>query len=181
MADVLACIALVISLASVGWQVVTFVGSGSRVTARLKLGLYDAAMTMAIVLPLTKTAFTDSKSVIDRGYSTRCLVVEVSNIGRIGVDVIRCRAKLTNGAILDPLSSVPANPKPNTRLEPGQTQIWYIPLSPLQGVVDVAHAGRMPNSSPVQKAWGLIELGTNKEIRTKDEWTFTVSDVAAAN
>ena len=131
MADVVACIALVISLASVGWQVVTFVGLGSRVKARLKLGLYDPEMTMAIVLPLTGTAFAESKSVIDQGYSTRCLVVEVSNIGRIGVDVIRCRAKATNGAILDPLSSVPANPKPNTGASnPGKRRSGTSPFLP---------------------------------------------------
>ncbi len=181
MADVVAWIALIIAFASVGWQVVTFVGSGSRVKARLKLGLYDSAMTMAIVLPLTPTAFADSKSMIKQGYSIRCLVIEVTNIGRIGVDVIRCRAKLTNGAILDPLSSVPANPKPNSLARAWQTQTWYIPLSPLQGVVDIAHTGRIPNSSNAQKTWGLVELGTNKEIRTKEKWEFTASDEVAAD
>ena len=97
------------------------------------------------------------------GYHTSCLAIEASHVGRLAVDVVRCKAILSNGMTFGQ-SDYPVNPPTNCRLEYGQMKTWLIELAPLQIIVDVAALGNSPKHS--QKVRLVLQLGTGKTVTT---------------
>lgn len=122
-----------LAVASLSWQIATFKLSGSRVKVKLKIaGLRsDAVMTG----PVNSNWLTTLQQYASMGYAP-CLAIEARNVGRLGVDIIRCQALFSNGMGYDPGHS--ANPPSGYRLEHGQTKSWFVAIEPIQAVVDTA-------------------------------------------
>jgi hypothetical protein len=154
----------VLATASLTWQVATFRLSGSRVKAMLKVG--GLGPGGALTAPATADWSRMLQQFAGQGYGTPCLAAEVSNVGRLGVDIVRCTAVFSNGMLFDPVSH-PANPPRDTRLDHGQTKTWFVELAPIRAAVEAAAATGLRKSTGPQEIRMRIELGSGKSVTAK--------------
>lgn len=161
-AVVIGFLGLVIAVVSITWQVATFMLSGSRVKVELK----TAAIGSAGVV--TGPVGNDWEGIFPllaaQGYETPCLAIEARNVGRLGVDVVRCQVNFENGAKYEHPGH-PSNPAPNFRLDHGVCKTWIVELWPLRNIVDAT--ARMGEFRPNQSVTMSIELGTGKILTSK--------------
>ena len=160
----LAVFGSVVGTASLTWQVATFKLSGSRVKATLKIGAWGAGG--ALTAPVTVDWLKTLRQFAQQGYGAPGLAAEVTNVGRLGVDVVRCTAVFSKGMAFDPVSH-PASPPRNTRLDHGQTKTWFVDFAPLHAAVDGAAAMGLKRSTGPQEVRMRVELGTGKSVTTK--------------
>lgn len=165
---VLGALGSLLAVASLSWQVATFKMSGSRVKVKLLIGGLGSGAT--VTAPLNRRWNAKIEEFAPMGYNTPCLAIEASNVGRLAVDVVRCKAILSNGTTFEPFD-YPVNPPTNYRLEHGQMKTWFIELSPLQTIVDVAALGNSPKHS--QKVRLSLQLGTGKTVTTEQGVTLS--------
>lgn len=161
----LAAFGSVVATASLTWQVATFRLSGSRVKATLKVGSVGGGG--ALTAPIGKDWERSLRQFGQQGFTTPCLAAEVSNVGRLGVDVVRCTAVFSNGMVFDPVS-YPVNPPRDTRLDHGQTKTWFVELATLQAAVDAAAATGLAKSAGPQEIRMTVELGTGRTVTTRE-------------
>ena len=161
----LAAFGSVVATASLTWQVATFKLSGSRVKATLKIGGLGASG--ALTAPVGGDWPKMLRQFAQQGYGNSCLAAEVANVGRLGVDIVRCTAVFSNGMAFDPVAH-PASPPRDTRLDHGQTKTWFVDLAPLQAAVDAAAAVGLKRSAGPQEIRMRVELGTGKSVTTKE-------------
>jgi len=154
-----------VATASLTWQVATFKLSGSRVKATLKVG--GLGVGGALTAPVKGDWSKMLRQLAQQGYGTPCLAAEVSNVGRLAVDVVRCTAVFSNGMAFDPASH-PANPPRDTRLDHGQAKTWFVELVPLQAAVDAAAAVGLAKSAGPQEVRMRVELGTGRFVTTRE-------------
>ena len=160
----LAAFGSLVEPASLTWQIAAFKLSGSRVRATLKVG--GLGTGGALAAPVSADWSKMLRQVGQQGYGTPCLAVEVAYVGRMGVDVVRCTAVFSNGMSFDPISH-PANPPRDTRLDHGQTKIWFVELAPIQAAVAAAAAVGLKGSAGPQEIRTRVELGTGRSVATK--------------
>lgn len=160
----LAVLGSLLGVTSLTWQMATFKLSGSRVKVRLKVAALGRGG--ALTAPVRPGWEVTLRQYASQGYPTPCLAIEASNVGRLGVDVVRCNARFSNGMSFDPLGH-PANPPSNSRLDHGQTKTWFIELAPLQAAIDASAAVGLANSAGPQTVSVSVELGTGRTVAAK--------------
>ena len=172
-----------LAVASLSWQIATFKMSGSRIKVKLKIaGLGPTGVLTGLV---DSNWCVNLQRYAALGY-TPCLAIEARNVGRLGVDIIRCKALFSNGVGYDP--GHPANPPSDYRLEHGQTKSWFVDIAPIQSVVDTAPQhyrkdpkavlrrvlfdGFTPPDIPdgAQRIKLSLELGTGKIKKTRERF-----------
>jgi hypothetical protein len=164
----LAAFGSVVATASLTWQVATFKLSGSRVKATLKVGGLN--ISGALTTPAKGDWRKMLRQFAQQGYGTACLAAEVTNVGRLGVDIVRCTAVFSNGMTFDPVSHL-ASPPRDTRLDHGQTKSWFVDLDPLQAAVDAAAAVGLKKPTGPQEVRLRAELGTGRSVVTLEAIT----------
>lgn len=159
---ILASVGVALAALSLGWQAATFVLSGSRVRATLRLGALrrELGQVARMTGPLDMTVEAGA-SMVAQGFTEPVLVAEVRNRGRLTVSVDDVTAMTKDGWGFSRAAD-PDNPTLPYRLEPGEKQTWHVELRPLQLLVNQDGKSR--------DARMHVSLGTGKVIRTKSSF-----------
>lgn len=156
---VVAILALVISTASLTWQIVQFLLGASRPQVDLKIG----AMSESGALTAPVEGFRLDQ-LMRQGYTTPLLAVEVRNRGRLAVSVTNWTIAFDNGASYTQ-PSWPPNDRVALpyRLEPGAEATFLCPLAE----VDVAAHALQSLSKPPTSCRASASFGTGRTLRSK--------------
>jgi hypothetical protein len=124
---IIAIVGLVLATASLTWQLVSFLLSGSRVRVGLRRGARDANGNMLHAAPKN---WGDGNDMLakSQGYGIPILAVTVHNRGRMAINVESVSA--AGGTWTIDQQSVPNIPLPH-RLEPGAGQAGFVDREPL--------------------------------------------------
>jgi hypothetical protein len=95
---IIAVVGLALAVASLTWQAVTFVLSGSRVKVELHHGAHDGAGNLISGPPLAQAL----RQAAEQGFVHEVIGAKVRNVGRVAVTVERIEAVLASGIKLRP-------------------------------------------------------------------------------
>jgi hypothetical protein len=162
---------VVLAVGSLTWQAVTFRFTGSRVRARLRVGVIvpggilsgETQVATYQVKPGWEQRFVGLLQQLPGG--TAVFELEASNVGRTAVGMEKVVAKTENGHEVS-LPTWDVNPRRGTSLEGGHRSSWYVPIGLVQRVVD-AYAG---HGRPI-KCWMELALGNDTTVRTREHVT----------
>jgi hypothetical protein len=157
-------VSLAIAGTSLGWQIASFMRSGARVTATLREGVLGPGN--AFTWPVGEGPSAEhAASLIRDGYRTAVLAVEVTNSGRMSIDVDRVKLRLSFGMELwEPAGTV--NPQTPYRLEAHSNKTWY--LHGANATSAATAAVKTGIASPPIYARGVVDLGAGKPVTTKE-------------
>jgi hypothetical protein len=155
---VLAIVGVVLSVASLTWQLATFLLTASRVRAHLRHGGVGRG-GISFGPPGT---FMGGR-LAEQGFSKELIGVEVFNRGRVGVNITSWRIQAGRESyrpVGDQLG-----PQLPHRLEPGASASWFAPMETVRRVVATsAEVLDGPNPASVR---GFVQLGTGGLVKTK--------------
>jgi hypothetical protein len=156
----IAVVGLALAVASLTWQAVTFILTGSRVKAYLRYGAHDG---FGGVVSAPPGASLDQLA--QQGFGHEVLGVEVRNVGRLAVNVDKVEAVLDNGVRYSEFAPSLGPSLPH-RLDAQSSQSWFMPMQPTRAAIRASsqtfgHASRMGVRVSVA-------LGNGKVVVTKD-------------
>lgn len=170
---------LVLSLVALGWQVLVFFRSGSRVRVEIKFGTFLTQNPPGFLLPgMVATAQTANANVPEQpiylpnslvtalgpqDYQKLWLIAEISNIGRLAVTVQGCQWNTTNGKTIERRPATPGVSFPH-RLDANDQCISVIDLQAIIGILD-APFGETRSSG--REIWPVIRLGNRRNVKGK--------------
>jgi hypothetical protein len=158
---VLAALGIGLALASLVWQALTFLLTGSRVSVEVAAGMRGMINGLLAVATLPNTATEDEvKFVHSQGFTEAVVVVRVNNTGRgatsvVSVDLVFDDGAAVGNAVLDP-------PVPFT-LTGESEQAWYFPLAFASNYIKALEAVK-PSGQSTLDARGRVKLGSKKIV-----------------
>ncbi len=156
---VIAVVGLVLSVASLTWQVSTFLLSGARVRCELRHVGVAPGRTWASVPP--RNPLRLPPELTEQGFTDERLAVIARNVGRLPVSVERYALMFGAGINFGSVRPESHEPQLPHRLEPGEQATWMLSLAEARDIV--SHARKGP-----QRAWMTVELGNGKTVRTRE-------------
>ncbi|RYV51009.1 phosphoribosylamine--glycine ligase [Pengzhenrongella frigida] len=159
-----ACLSLVLSAGSIGWQVATRHLDGGRVRLRLVHGVVGAGGVAAGAVG-RDSARRDLSRMRSQGFMGPEVVgVAVTNVGRAPVRIDRYSVRLKHGGFaFIPVGDVLGANLPH-RLEPGETETWYAEVQAARALV---HSVRSIERNVSDRVRMTVELGTGDVKRTR--------------
>ncbi|NYJ07039.1 hypothetical protein [Petropleomorpha daqingensis] len=156
---IIALLALVISTASLTWQVVQFILGASRPRVGLMIGGMNA--NGAVTAPVKGFRL---EQLVRQGCSTPILAVQVQNRGRLAVSVTNWSISFDNKASYT-LPSWQPNDRVSLpcRLEPGAEVTFLCPLDE----VDAASRLLQASSKPPKWCQASASFGSGKTVRSR--------------
>lgn len=159
-----ACLSLVLSAGSIGWQIATRHLDGGRVRLHLVHGVVGGGGVAAGQVD-RNGARRDLSMMRNQGFiGPEVVGVAVTNVGRAPVRIDRYSVELTQGGF----SFVPVGeaigPRLPHRLEPGETETWYAEVESAQALVYSVRGIRRQVSDRVRMT---VELGTGETKKTR--------------
>jgi hypothetical protein len=157
---VFSAVALALSGAAFGWQILSWFMSGGRVRAQLRIGCANSAGIVSTPADLLKNGWFERLA--RQGYVQPIAAVRVHNRGRLPVYINRWGVEVASASFNPVAGSI--GPDLPFKLEPGQDETWALPLE----------AVLMPMNSSREvfggsdKLNGFVVLGTGKEIKTSE-------------
>lgn len=162
-------IALVISVLSLGWNVLNFVLTGSRVRLEMDFGATNGSALTAF----PPKFWTDdiAQQFEAQGVQDRVIVLTASNTGRAPVTVKSFQVDLDNGMKYIPGQSSHGDCKLPYRLEPHSDGTWTVRASAIRTFIQQAGLDRA-------SVRGRVQLATGRVV-TSDLWQTIYADNAA--
>ena len=176
------CIAiagLVLSLAAIGWQVLVFARSGSRVRVEMKFGTFLTQNPITFLIPgITPKAQGADVSLSEQpiylpdqlvtalgpqNLQHLWLIAEISNIGRLPVTVQGCQWRTSRSGAIERRPTSPGVSFPH-RLEAHDQCIAVIDLRTIISVLDAPFGGTRNSGRDV---WPVIRLGNRRTAKGK--------------
>lgn len=160
---VIAVLGLVLALLSLGWQVVTYIWSGSRVHVDTRFGIYLSSMLPGLMKSNQPTFLTDALVTATgaQGFPGIMVIAVIQNVGRLPVTIQECmwQTKLDKfGAIDHPLGT----PLPH-RLEPGAQCLSVVDLATAIAVLDAP----LRDKTVGRQVWPVVQLGNGRHRKGK--------------
>lgn len=160
-AFVLALIGVVLSAASIGWQIAIHFLSAPRFRVTVKAGLASGAGTITWD-PGRRPQDGALQRHIRDGYTRPVVYVQVSNVGRSPGSV--SAIKFDQGdAVYRPLGDVQAGPQLPSRVEPHDSQEWLVAAQGLLAAMESAHDVFGSSTRVIT----VIETGTGRSVRSR--------------
>lgn len=181
---------LVLSMAALGWQVLVFFRSGSRVRVEVKYGTFLTQAPTGFLLPgmvaAAQAASANSSeqpiylsdemvaALGSQNLQYLWLIAEISNIGRLAVTVQGCQWNTGKGKTLERRPAVPGVSLPH-RLDANDQCIAVIDLQAVIAMLD-APFGETRTSG--REIWPVIKLGNRRSVKGRRVWIPVTSDSA---
>lgn len=167
---VLAIIGVVLSLLSLGWQILSHVLTGPRLRVTVKLGLAGSGGSITWA-PGRRPDRASLERHIGEGYNRPVVHVAVRNVGRMPatVHVIRFDQQVLN---YRPIRDIAAGPQLPVRVDTHDSLEWLVDAAAIATFIE---AGRDVLEAPEAVAT-VIETGTGEQVRAREQ--FTMSDMA---
>jgi hypothetical protein len=170
---------LILSLTALGWQVLVFARSGSRVRVEIKFGTFLTQNPIGFLLPgvtppTTTANATSSEQPIylpdqlvtalrPRDLQNLWLIAEISNVGRLAVTVQECKWNTAQGNKIERRPTVLGMSFPH-RLDAHDQCIAVIDLQTIIAILDAPFGGtRISN----RELWPEIRLGNRRTVKAK--------------
>jgi hypothetical protein len=170
---------LVLSLTSVGWQVLAFIRSGSRVRVEMKYGTFLGQGLMRILAPEITQTMQDPNSAQSEQpiylpnelvtalgpqlHGHLWLIAEISNVGRLPVTVQGCQWQTTASGTVERMPTRPGVSFPH-RLEAHDQCIAVLDLHTIISMLDAPFGGTKTSGREV---WPVIRLGNRRTVKGK--------------
>jgi hypothetical protein len=132
----IAVLGVVMSALSLGWQAATFVLTGGRVKAELRVGAMNAAGL--VTMPASSLTSDSMKEALQaQGGGQPVVAVRVRNVGRLPVTITDWSlATTTKGGIaMTPVGTSIGPPLPH-RMEAGDTAMWAVDIRNVIALVE---------------------------------------------
>lgn len=161
----MAVLALIISTASLSWQIVLYLLGASRPVVQLQAG--GLVEDEAIIMPI---GAADSDQLKRHGFGIPVVAVTIQNRGRLAVSVTSWSIAFDNGAKFLPPKWYPNDQSPLPhRLDPGAEVTFLCELRR----IEVAGAGMRDATKPPKYCRGSATFGTGKTVYSHTKLTFT--------
>jgi len=175
----IALVGLVLSSAALGWQILAFVKSGSRVRVELKFGIFLSQNSVGLLTPQVAQLMEDSDAASSeqpvylpsqlvtalgpQSLSFLWLVAEISNVGRLAVTIQGCQWQTVRGGAIEqrPVSAGESFPR---RLDANDQCIAAIDCNTIIAFLDAPFGGTMTSGREV---WPVIRLGNRRTVKGK--------------
>jgi hypothetical protein len=170
---------LVLSLTALGWQVLVFVRSGSRVRVEMKFGTFltqnPAAFSVPGIMPgpqgvnaasSEQPIYLPAELVAALGPQNLqhlWLIAEISNIGRLSVTVQGCQWHTARSGAIERRPTSPGVTFPH-RLEAHDQCIAVVDLRTIISVLDAPFGG---TKTSCREVWPVIRLGNRRTVKGK--------------
>jgi hypothetical protein len=170
---------LVLSLTALGWQVLVFVRSGSRVRVEIKFGTFLTQNPIGSLLPGMVAATQAANATLpeqpiylpdqlvtalgSQNLQNLWLIAEISNIGRLAVTVQGCRWHTAQDKTIERRPTSPGVSLPH-RLDANDQCIAVIDLRTIIAVLDAPFGGTRISGREV---WPVIRLGNRRTVKGK--------------
>ncbi len=159
---VIAVVGVVLGAGSLVWQIASRHLERPRLKLALKRAWADAAHTQMVTAPLGGEVPTTLQS---QGSVVPYLAVDVQNVGRFPVGVRSVTATMERGfGYSEPGNAL--NPPRDHRIQPFAVSTWYLPMQPIQAMVD-ASAATLPGMNHAQEVRVCVEPEFGKPLVTK--------------
>jgi hypothetical protein len=150
---IIAVVGVVLALASLAWQAVSFRLSGSRVSVDLRPGMRHGTGTAAVTSPAP--VFPGQMEMMQsQGFTDPVLAVEVRNAGRSATNIVNVAVLFSNGASY---SDMVFNPPLPFRLEGESEQTWYFERGPVEAYAKAM--GQVFKAGQVLTLRGMASIG----------------------
>lgn len=160
-----ACLSLVVASLALGWQIASWHMDGPRVRLKLKQAVGgNGGIASAIVERNGK--LRDMSTMRQQGWDGPDLIgVEVTNVGRSRVQVVRTAVELRRGGMTAsfPRGNQWSPPLPHW-VEPGTTETWFADIDDARALVSTTRDVVDNRAGGVHMS---IELGDGRQLRTK--------------
>ena len=176
---IIAIVGLVLSLTAVGWQVLAFIKSGSRVRVEMKFGMFLTQNSVGFLTPEvmrvmqgTDTALPEQPIYLPNELVTALgpqnlrhlwLIAELSNIGRLAVTVQGCQWHTLNSGAIERRPTSPGVSFPH-RLEANDQCIAVMDLHTIISMFDAPFGGTRTSGREV---WPVVRLGNRRTAKGK--------------
>jgi hypothetical protein len=170
---------LVLSLTALGWQVLVFFRSGSRVRVEIRFGTFLTQNPVGFLLPgITAAAQTASANSPEQpiylpdplvtalgpqNLQSLWLIAEISNIGRLAVTVQGCQWHTAKGKTIERRPATPGVSFPH-RLDANDQCIAVIDLRTIIAVLDAPFGETRTSGRDI---WPVIRLGNRRTVKGK--------------
>lgn len=158
----IAILGLVLSVAGLVWQAVTFRLEGPRASCELRTGLRgrDGYLTSVI----EPGWWTNLAGMQDEAYRIPIVALTIRNTGRAPTTVSRYYVKTDNGIQFGLTGAPPGTDKLPHRLESDSSVLYYLDLL---DVAAMCHAAEF--KTVAGKVTAVVELGSGRVIRSKEQ------------
>ncbi len=179
---------LVLSLTALGWQVLVFLRSGSRVRVEIKFGTFLTQNPTGFLLPGIMTAAQTANAnspeqpiylpdplvtaLGPQNLQNLWLIAEISNIGRLAVTVQGCQWHTAKGNTIERRPATPGVSLPH-RLDANDQCIAVIDLRTIIAMLDAPFGETRASGREV---WPVIRLGNRRTIKGKRSQIPVTSD-----
>lgn len=162
---VIACFGAVMAVLSLGWQIAAWALEGRRVRVVLKHGAIGRGGIVAGSVDGSGKP-RDLRSHREQGFTgPEVLGITATNMGRAPVTISRYSATLIGGRLsFTPAGDQIIGPDLPFRLQPGESESWYVEMNTVHAVVDAAAAVDKASSRGVAMT---VELGTGDTKKTR--------------
>jgi hypothetical protein len=170
---------LVLSLTALGWQILAFVKSGSRVRVEMKYGTFLTQNLTGFLTPEIKQTVQGADTPLPQqpiylpdelvtalgpqNLQHLWLIAEISNIGRLPVTVQGCQWQTTKGEAIERRPTSPGVSFPH-RLEAQDQCIAVVDLHTVIAWLDAPFGGTRASGREV---WPVIRLGNRRTVKGK--------------
>jgi hypothetical protein len=165
---ILAVLGVVLALASLAWQAVSFRLSGSRVGVELRTGLKNEIA--AVTIPWSPPA-DQVDHLRAQGFTDRVLAVHVRNSGRSPTSVVSVALLYANGAVYSEMAVDPPLP---FRLEAESEQTWFFDAEKIEGYAN-AMGKALVSGAPLTVRGSATLGGGKKPVVSANELASTRS------
>jgi hypothetical protein len=159
---VFSAVALALSGAAFGWQVLSWFMTGGRVRAQLRIGARNAGGFVTYRADSLKSGWFGA--IAEQGFVAPIAAVQVHNRGRLPVYINKWGLRSKGLEFVPMADSV--GPDLPFKLEPGQEATWAMPLESMLALMKSRDV--FGGAGAVQ---GFVVLGTGKKVTTSETVT----------
>ena len=160
---VIAVLGLVLSVASLAWQAVTYRLNGPRIRVAMRVGASNG--TGYGTAPVKANWQRGVQQLQEQGLHTAIVAVLVRNVGRQATTVVRYEAILDTGMAWGLTGAPPGCPPLPHRLEAESQVLYYLPL---QDCINMAYATAGSEKTKARHLQMKVELGSGKVLTAKE-------------
>lgn len=161
---VVAGLAFLLAVVSLGWQIASWRMSGPRVTVKLLVGGLQGLTHASVPVEPGKDWWKNLDE-FARGGMTPLFGVEVVNSGRAATSVTGVQGVLDSGQRFGTLGNPLGKPLPH-RLDSHDSGKWFLPLSDATETIEAVRSQPQKYQAP-KKLTVTIDLGGGKSIETE--------------
>lgn len=166
---VFSAVALALSGAAFGWQILSWFMTGGRVKVELRIGASNASGIVSSAPHELGRGWYDRFA--NQGYTRPVVVANVHNAGRLPVYVNSWGIK-NDKVSFRPVADSEGPDLPH-KLEPGQEATWTMSLEAIESMAKTRHI-----VSARDRINAFVRLGTGKEILSRNTTTSAVLSIA---